>query len=193
MERIRALKDKLDHHADDEESDQFPKLRTHITANDRVDMGAKIEKAKKLAPTRPHLPAHPLRPPKQRTTRPAACNFGLPTQTAPENCPLSRRLPVHQANVFGCFGPAARLHAWSSCAGPFAFCRHDCATRTHATQPHSSSPAFGAERDCRHRRDENQLPGHHAAGGRLQFAATEALGCLLTRDKPAVEASVDIE
>ena len=54
MELIRNLKEKLDHHADDEESDQFPKLRAHIAADDLVDMGNNIEKAKKLAPTRPH-------------------------------------------------------------------------------------------------------------------------------------------
>ncbi|WP_043526569.1 hemerythrin domain-containing protein [Litchfieldella xinjiangensis] len=54
MQRVRELKDKLDHHADDEESDQFPKLRAHIPAEELVEMGNKVEKAKKMAPTRPH-------------------------------------------------------------------------------------------------------------------------------------------
>ncbi|QJQ94669.1 MULTISPECIES: hemerythrin domain-containing protein [Halomonadaceae] len=54
MEYVQELKQQLDHHANDEESDQFPKLRTHISADDLVDMGEKVENAKKLAPTRPH-------------------------------------------------------------------------------------------------------------------------------------------
>lgn len=51
---IRELKGQLDHHADDEESDQFPKLRAAISAEELVDLGQKVEAAKKVAPTRPH-------------------------------------------------------------------------------------------------------------------------------------------
>jgi hemerythrin superfamily protein len=54
MELVRQLQSKLSHHANDEESDQFPKLRVHIPGEKLVDMGEKVEKAKKLAPTRPH-------------------------------------------------------------------------------------------------------------------------------------------
>ncbi|MDW5375335.1 hemerythrin domain-containing protein [Halomonas sp. HP20-15] len=54
MERIGELKKLLDHHADDEESDQFPKLRSHLSASDLIDMGNKVQNAKSLAPTRPH-------------------------------------------------------------------------------------------------------------------------------------------
>ena len=48
------LKGQLDHHADDEESDQFPKLRRAVSAEELVDLGRKVEAAKKVAPTRPH-------------------------------------------------------------------------------------------------------------------------------------------
>lgn len=51
---IGKLKGLLDHHADDEESDQFPKLREHLTTDQLVDMGRKVEAAKTIAPTRPH-------------------------------------------------------------------------------------------------------------------------------------------
>ena len=51
---VHELKDQLDHHADDEESDQFPKLRSAVSAEELVDLGRKVEAAKKVAPTRPH-------------------------------------------------------------------------------------------------------------------------------------------
>ena len=51
---VRELKGQLDHHADDEESDQFPKLRRAVSAEELVDLGRKVEAAKKVAPTRPH-------------------------------------------------------------------------------------------------------------------------------------------
>lgn len=51
---VKRFKELLDHHADDEESDQFPKMREHLTADTLVDMGRKVEAAKKIAPTRPH-------------------------------------------------------------------------------------------------------------------------------------------
>lgn len=51
---IKHFKELLDHHADDEESDQFPKMREHFSAEDLVDLGRKVEAAKKIAPTRPH-------------------------------------------------------------------------------------------------------------------------------------------
>jgi hemerythrin superfamily protein len=54
MDLLGELEGQLTHHAGDEESDQFPKLRQHIPREKLVDMGEKVEKAKKLAPTRPH-------------------------------------------------------------------------------------------------------------------------------------------
>lgn len=51
---VREVKGQLDHHVDDEESDQFPKLRRSVSAEELVDLGRKVEAAKKVAPTRPH-------------------------------------------------------------------------------------------------------------------------------------------
>ena len=48
------LEAKLRHHIADEERDQFPQLRAHIPADELVELGTKVEAAKKLAPTRPH-------------------------------------------------------------------------------------------------------------------------------------------
>jgi hemerythrin superfamily protein len=54
MELVRQLEGQLRHHANDEESEQFPKLRANIPREKLVDLGKKVETAKKLAPTRPH-------------------------------------------------------------------------------------------------------------------------------------------
>lgn len=54
MELVGELEAQLRHHVDDEESDQFPKLRAAIPAQQLVELGEKVQAAKKLAPTRPH-------------------------------------------------------------------------------------------------------------------------------------------
>jgi hemerythrin superfamily protein len=54
MELVRELEAQLRHHANDEETDQFPQLRAHIPPDQLVQLGVKVENAKKLAPTRPH-------------------------------------------------------------------------------------------------------------------------------------------
>lgn len=54
LDLVGKLEDLLDHHAHDEEDDQFPKLRTHLTQDQLNELGKKVETAKKLAPTRPH-------------------------------------------------------------------------------------------------------------------------------------------
>ncbi len=55
LSRTRAV---FEHHITDEEGQQFPQLRAHIPAETLVELKAKVETAKKLAPTRPH-PASP--------------------------------------------------------------------------------------------------------------------------------------
>ena len=54
MELVRELEGKLRHHANDEEMDQFPKLRAHIPEDKLLDLAGKVQNAKKVAPTRPH-------------------------------------------------------------------------------------------------------------------------------------------
>jgi hemerythrin superfamily protein len=51
---LRRLETMLADHIQDEESEQFPELRQRIPRDDLVAMAAKVERAKKLAPTRPH-------------------------------------------------------------------------------------------------------------------------------------------
>lgn len=54
MERVDKLEGLLSHHADDEESQQFPKMRSHLSSEQLMELGKKVEEAKKMAPTRPH-------------------------------------------------------------------------------------------------------------------------------------------
>jgi hemerythrin superfamily protein len=53
-ELVTELRSQLHHHATDEENDQFPKLRSHVSREKLVEMREQVDKAKKLAPTRPH-------------------------------------------------------------------------------------------------------------------------------------------
>ncbi|MDP9417757.1 MAG: hemerythrin domain-containing protein [Actinomycetota bacterium] len=55
---VTQLEDLLRHHVEDEEREQFPQLRAHLSPDDLVKLGGKLETAKKVAPTRPH-PAAP--------------------------------------------------------------------------------------------------------------------------------------
>lgn len=54
LDLVRKLEDLLEHHAHDEEDDQFPKLRTHLSQQQLNELGEQVETAKNMAPTRPH-------------------------------------------------------------------------------------------------------------------------------------------
>jgi hemerythrin superfamily protein len=51
---VREMTEQLRHHAYDEETEQFPRLRERIPRDELVRMREKVQTAKKLAPTRPH-------------------------------------------------------------------------------------------------------------------------------------------
>ena len=51
---VSRLREQLHHHATDEEDEQFPRLRTYVPREKLIEMREQVEKAKKLAPTRPH-------------------------------------------------------------------------------------------------------------------------------------------
>lgn len=54
LDLVGEFEEKLDHHASDEEDDQFPKLRTHLSREKLEELGEQVERAKMMAPTRPH-------------------------------------------------------------------------------------------------------------------------------------------
>ena len=51
---VQEMTEKLRHHAQDEETQQFPRLRAQVPREELVKLREKVDAAKKLAPTRPH-------------------------------------------------------------------------------------------------------------------------------------------
>lgn len=51
---LADLENILRDHVSDEENEQFPQLRAQVPRDELIQIGEKVENAKKLAPTRPH-------------------------------------------------------------------------------------------------------------------------------------------
>jgi hypothetical protein len=51
---LTQLETILRDHVSDEENEQFPELRAQVPREELIEIGGKVENAKKLAPTRPH-------------------------------------------------------------------------------------------------------------------------------------------
>lgn len=68
-ELVQQLIADIRHHLKDEETDLLPKLRDLCDATELRELGVKFERAKKIAPTRPH-PAAPDRPPANKILGP---------------------------------------------------------------------------------------------------------------------------
>jgi hemerythrin superfamily protein len=60
--KVTVLIESVKHHVEEEEEDLFPKVRRLLNAKVLAELGDRMEKAKKLAPTRPH-PRAPDSPP----------------------------------------------------------------------------------------------------------------------------------
>ncbi len=72
MATFTMIRDGLLHHIDEEEEPKlFPEMRQALSLEEQEDLGQKISKAKKLAPTRPH-PSAPDEPPMNKVV-------GVPT------------------------------------------------------------------------------------------------------------------
>ncbi|WP_191246492.1 hemerythrin domain-containing protein [Amycolatopsis deserti] len=70
-ELMGRLMEDIRHHIEDEEKDLLPKLQSACSPDELRDLGDKVEKAKKMAPTRPH-PSAPDRPPMNLILDPGA-------------------------------------------------------------------------------------------------------------------------
>lgn len=68
---LAQLMEEIRHHIRDEEQDLFPRLRDTLSSEQLGKLGAQVEKAKKLAPTRPH-PSAPDTPPGNKLLGPGA-------------------------------------------------------------------------------------------------------------------------
>ncbi|MBN6051645.1 hemerythrin domain-containing protein [Nonomuraea sp. RK-328] len=68
---MEKLMREIRHHVQEEEGELFPKLRASCPAEELTELGAKVERAKKVAPTRPH-PSAPDKPPLNKLLAPGA-------------------------------------------------------------------------------------------------------------------------
>ena len=69
--KVHALMDEVRHHVEEEEGELFPKLRAAVGPDRLAELGEKMEKAKAMAPTRPH-PRAPDTPPFNKVAGPVA-------------------------------------------------------------------------------------------------------------------------
>lgn len=69
--KVRNLIADVRHHVEEEETEMFPKLRAALSSDELDDMGRKLERAKSMAPTRPH-PHAPSTPPGNLVAGPMA-------------------------------------------------------------------------------------------------------------------------
>jgi hemerythrin superfamily protein len=68
---VRELIADIRHHVEDEENDLLPKLRDACSAEQLGELSEKFQRAKSMAPTRPH-PSAPDRPPANKILAPGA-------------------------------------------------------------------------------------------------------------------------
>ncbi|WP_308126065.1 hemerythrin domain-containing protein [Nonomuraea ceibae] len=66
---LRSLMQQIRHHVDEEENDLFPRLRLACSGEQLIELGGKVTRAKKMAPTRPH-PSAPDTPPGNKLLAP---------------------------------------------------------------------------------------------------------------------------
>jgi hemerythrin-like domain-containing protein len=72
--KVRVLIDNVRHHIEEEEGELFPKVEKALSSEQLADLGEQLEKAKKVAPTRPH-PRSPATPPANIVA--GLVNFGV--------------------------------------------------------------------------------------------------------------------
>lgn len=68
---VNRLIENVSAHVEDEEGNLFPKLAEHADADKLVELGDKVQSAKRVAPTRPH-PSAPNTPPLNKLLAPGA-------------------------------------------------------------------------------------------------------------------------
>lgn len=73
-QQLSALMQEIRAHVAEEEGEMFPHMRSMFSQEELVEMGAKVERVKKLAPTRPH-PAAPDQPPGDKIIGPVTGRF----------------------------------------------------------------------------------------------------------------------
>jgi hemerythrin superfamily protein len=73
-DQLALLMREIREHVAEEEGEMFPQMRSIFSAEELVDMGSRVERVKKMAPTRPH-PSAPDEPPGDKVLGPVAGLF----------------------------------------------------------------------------------------------------------------------
>jgi hemerythrin superfamily protein len=73
-QRLAVLMREVREHVAEEEGEMFPQMRGIFTQDELLEMGAKVERVKKLGPTRPH-PSAPDQPPGDKILGPVTGLF----------------------------------------------------------------------------------------------------------------------
>jgi hemerythrin superfamily protein len=73
-QQLSLLMKEVREHVAEEEGQMFPHMRTIFTVDELLDMGAKVERIKRMAPTRPH-PSAPDQPPGDKLLGPITGMF----------------------------------------------------------------------------------------------------------------------
>jgi hemerythrin-like domain-containing protein len=71
---LETLMTEIREHVAEEESEMFPRLRATFSEQELIELGAKVESVKKMAPTRPH-PSAPDAPPGDKLLGPVTGMF----------------------------------------------------------------------------------------------------------------------
>jgi hemerythrin superfamily protein len=73
-QQLASLMREVREHVREEEGEMFPQMRSIFSADELLEMGAKVERVKKMAPTRPH-PSAPDQPPGDKVMGPVTGLF----------------------------------------------------------------------------------------------------------------------
>jgi hypothetical protein len=69
--KVTVLTENVRHHVREEEGELFPEVRSEMSRKALVELGGELQKAKRVAPTRPH-PRSPDEPPGNTLVGPVA-------------------------------------------------------------------------------------------------------------------------
>jgi hemerythrin superfamily protein len=103
--KVEVLMDNLRAHIEEEEEDLFPMVRTGMDRSALNDLGERLEKAKRVAPTRPH-PRAPDTPPENIVTGMGA---GIVDKARDAGRALVRKVTARGATRDGQAATAARV------------------------------------------------------------------------------------
>ena len=107
--KVTVLKESVNHHVKEEESELFPAFARRVSAEERKSIGTALEEAKKVVPTRPHPKAPDSPPGNLLASIPAAIIDKVRDLVSPRSMPKARgRRTMTAAPMLNRTGAAAK-------------------------------------------------------------------------------------